>query len=128
LLDPRTQRVDRRARAGRPDSTLRRIDVALAAWNAGEGTVRKHGGEMPPIPETQAHVQLVLELYWALLQNNLQRGARQFTSSKRPARLERAPHRPDNDSIDHRFQQRRQRRDDAVGLARYAERASSNTL
>jgi len=37
--------------------------------------VRKHGGNMPPIAETQAHVQLVLELYWALLQNNLQRGA-----------------------------------------------------
>jgi soluble lytic murein transglycosylase-like protein len=53
-----------------------RIDVALAAWNAGEGTIRKHGGGMPPIPETQAHVHLVLELYWALLQNNLSRGAK----------------------------------------------------
>ena len=53
-----------------------RIDIALAAWNAGEGTVRKHGGNMPPIDETQAHVHLVLELYWALLQNNLQRSAR----------------------------------------------------
>jgi len=55
-----------------------RIDIALAAWNAGEGTVRKHGGEMPPIPETQAHVHLVLELYWALLQENLERGAQRF--------------------------------------------------
>ncbi|WP_235835174.1 lytic transglycosylase domain-containing protein [Piscinibacter terrae] len=54
------------------------IDVALAAWNAGEGTVRKSGGKMPDIPETQAHVHLVLELYWALLQNNLQRGAHQL--------------------------------------------------
>ena len=26
---------------------------------------------MPPIPETQAHVHLVLELYWALLQRSL---------------------------------------------------------
>lgn len=48
-----------------------RIDVALAAWNAGEGTVRRHGGQMPPIAETQAHVHLVLELYWALLQRSL---------------------------------------------------------
>ncbi|QPF74408.1 lytic transglycosylase domain-containing protein [Roseateles sp. DAIF2] len=48
-----------------------RIDVALAAWNAGEGTVRRHGGQMPPIPETQAHVHMVLELYWALLQRSL---------------------------------------------------------
>jgi len=49
------------------------IDIALAAWNAGEGTVRKHGGGMPPIDETQAHVHMVLELYWALLQRNLPR-------------------------------------------------------
>lgn len=55
-----------------------RIDIALAAWNAGEGTVLKHGGGMPPIRETQAHVHLVLELYWALLQNKLPRSAREL--------------------------------------------------
>lgn len=55
-----------------------RIDVALAAWNAGVGTVMKHGGGMPPIAETQAHVHLVLELYWALLQNKLPRSAREL--------------------------------------------------
>jgi len=48
-----------------------RIDAALAAWNAGEGAVRRAGGKMPPIDETQAHVQVVLELYWALLQRKL---------------------------------------------------------
>lgn len=47
-----------------------RIDLALAAWNAGEGAVRRHGGQMPPIDETQAHVHQVLELYWALLQRS----------------------------------------------------------
>jgi soluble lytic murein transglycosylase-like protein len=47
------------------------IDIALAAWNAGEGTVRKAGGHMPAIAETEAHVHMVLELYWALLQRNL---------------------------------------------------------
>src|SRR5262249_55949366 len=47
------------------------IDIALAAWNAGEGTVRRAGGRMPPIAETEAHVHMVLELYWALLQRNL---------------------------------------------------------
>jgi hypothetical protein len=51
------------------------IDVALAAWNAGEGTVRKAGGKVPEIPETEAHVHLVLELYWALLQRSLGRAA-----------------------------------------------------
>jgi soluble lytic murein transglycosylase-like protein len=46
-----------------------RIDVALAAWNAGESAVRRYGG-LPPIDETQAHVHLVMELYWALLQRS----------------------------------------------------------
>ncbi len=60
------------------------IDVALAAWNAGEGTVRRHGGAMPDIAETRAHVQLVLELYWALLQD---RQARRATGMQvQPAR------------------------------------------
>lgn len=48
-----------------------RIDAALAAWNAGEGAVRRAGGQVPDIDETRAHVHLVLELYWALLQRNL---------------------------------------------------------
>ena len=52
------------------------IDIALAAWNAGEGTVRKAGGRMPDIAETEAHVHMVLELYWALLQRKLPRHAR----------------------------------------------------
>ena len=48
----------------------RRIEIALAAWNAGEGAVRRSGGGMPDIDETRAHVHLVLELYWALLQQS----------------------------------------------------------
>jgi soluble lytic murein transglycosylase-like protein len=48
------------------------LDAALAAWNAGEGQVRRHGGRVPPFAETRAHVHLVLELYWALLQQRLQ--------------------------------------------------------
>jgi len=55
-----------------------RIDIALAAWNAGEGTVRRHGGAMPPIDETRAHVHQVLELYWALLQRSQNQRARQL--------------------------------------------------
>jgi len=84
LLDPR---INVLTGARMLADLLRRfgsIDVALAAWNAGEGTVRKHGGKMPDIPETQAHVHLVLELYWALLQNNLQRGARQLQIQSAP--------------------------------------------
>lgn len=78
LLDPRTNVM---AGAGMLAGLIRkfgRIDVALAAWNAGEGTVRRHGGGMPPIDETRAHVHLVLELYWALLQRSLPRQAHQL--------------------------------------------------
>jgi soluble lytic murein transglycosylase-like protein len=53
----------------------RRIDVALAAWSAGEGAVQRSGGQMPEIGETRAHVHQVLELYWALLQRRQSRGA-----------------------------------------------------
>ncbi len=78
LLDP-THNVDTGARLlSKLMHRFGRIDVALAAWNAGVGTVMKHGGGMPPIDETQAHVHLVLELYWALLQNKLPRGAREL--------------------------------------------------
>jgi len=55
-----------------------RIDAALAAWNAGEGAVQRNGGRMPAIDETQAHVHLVLELYWALLQGSLPKQAQRL--------------------------------------------------
>jgi soluble lytic murein transglycosylase-like protein len=78
LLDERTNVLTGARMLADLIRRFERIDVALAAWNAGEGTVRKHGSTVPPIAETQAHVQLVLELYWALLQNNLHHSARQL--------------------------------------------------
>jgi soluble lytic murein transglycosylase-like protein len=71
LLDPRTNVLTGAHKLAGLIKRFGRIDVALAAWNAGEGTVRRHGGQMPPFAETQAHVHLVLELYWALLQRSL---------------------------------------------------------
>ncbi|MCG3190211.1 MAG: Membrane-bound lytic murein transglycosylase C [Burkholderiaceae bacterium] len=56
----------------------RRIDLALAAWSAGSEAVRRSGGALPPIDETRAHVQQVLELYWVLLQRRHSRGAQQL--------------------------------------------------
>ena len=47
-------------------SLLDRYDVgtALAAYNAGEGPVRKFGG-VPPYPETRRYVAKILELVGA---------------------------------------------------------------
>jgi len=70
LLDPRTNILTGARMLADLTRRYGRTDVALAAWNAGEGAVRKHGGRVPPIEETQAHVHLVLELYWALLQRS----------------------------------------------------------
>jgi hypothetical protein len=39
------------------------LDLALAAYNAGEGAVRRHGRRIPPYPETQAYVRNVRAEY-----------------------------------------------------------------
>lgn len=39
------------------------VALALAAYNAGEGAVRKHGNRIPPFPETQNYVRAVLRTY-----------------------------------------------------------------
>jgi soluble lytic murein transglycosylase-like protein len=42
------------------------IELVLAAYNAGEGSVLRNGWTLPPYPETRAYVRDVLEVYHAL--------------------------------------------------------------
>jgi soluble lytic murein transglycosylase-like protein len=59
------------------------LDLALAAYNAGEGAVRRHGGRIPPYPETQAYVREVRAMHGRLQAEREGSGAR----SAAPARL-----------------------------------------
>ncbi|GEJ55498.1 lytic transglycosylase domain-containing protein [Anaeromyxobacter diazotrophicus] len=68
LYDPR-QNIDGGARYLRhlQDRFGNDLEKVLAAYNAGPEAVRRSGGAVPPIPETQAYVKKVLALYQAYL-------------------------------------------------------------
>jgi soluble lytic murein transglycosylase-like protein len=66
LLDPATN-LDTGARYLRDLLAMfpGRLDLTLAAYNAGEGAVLRHGRRIPPYAETQAYVRSVLGRYRA---------------------------------------------------------------
>jgi hypothetical protein len=39
------------------------LELVLAAYNAGEGAVQKHGNDIPPYAETQNYVKTVMQFY-----------------------------------------------------------------
>ena len=82
LKDPRTNIHTGARMLADLTQRLGRIDLALAAWNAGEGTVRRAGGRLPDIAETRAHVHLVLEIYWGLLQRKFPDAAAQLRAAR----------------------------------------------
>lgn len=43
-----------------------KLDLALAAYNAGEGAVQRAGNKIPNYPETQNYVKTVMQMYVAL--------------------------------------------------------------
>ena len=68
LMDPATN-IDAGARLLRRlwDKFGGRFDLVLAAYNAGEGAVRKYGFRVPPYRETQNYVAVVQATYRKLL-------------------------------------------------------------
>jgi soluble lytic murein transglycosylase-like protein len=63
LLDPQVNlAVGTRHLRTLQDRYGARVDLVLAAYNAGDGAVQRNGGRVPPYAETQAYVQNILAL------------------------------------------------------------------
>ena len=62
------------------------IELALAAYNAGEGAVQRAGNKIPNYKETQNYVQTVLQLY-AYLKPSVASGSGAVRGGKTPGRI-----------------------------------------
>jgi soluble lytic murein transglycosylase-like protein len=62
-----------------------RLDLALAAYNAGENAVKRFGQAIPPYQETQNYVRTVLALYEQLAPGAVQNHGRAAVPGRAPA-------------------------------------------
>lgn len=62
-----------------------KLDLALAAYNAGEGAVQRAGNKIPHYPETQNYVRTVMQIYTALKPTISQPASVLTSEPKRPA-------------------------------------------
>jgi lysozyme len=60
-----------------------RLELVLAAYNAGEGAVRRYSDKIPPYPETQSYVRAVLARYAELGGITGKRGVQESPAAKR---------------------------------------------
>jgi soluble lytic murein transglycosylase-like protein len=79
LTDPRTNihtgaRMLARFQAQFPE----RLELVVAAYNAGAGAVRRAGRQVPDIAETRKYVQTVMQIYEYLLPPRTLQRNRQF--------------------------------------------------
>lgn len=84
LTDPRTNiRAGTRHLRSLMDRFPGRLDLALAAYNAGDGAVRRAGNRVPDYPETQNYVTTVMALYTELKPPRAVQQSRQASASAR---------------------------------------------